>query len=446
MANIFVRSPYIISVNETGQVATGIEIYLWNGTGSAPATPQYTLSKAIPSDTNTNTRYDISPYVREYISHVATQSPVALSTSFTNLTSTQWCNVKVKKYYKSIIDGEITNDFLLGEVTHYGHDGYSFYESGSNFDHGRFLLEQKEYFYNEDATYAGEIACYLNSGEKVKYGYGFSSATATINSNAFVPGLRKISSVSVSGNYISEAIPGTNLYFTYLYQSGMPEDFWTGTILSSSYDSGTNTTTIVPDFGANSVTIATGLNNVSNRTATAGDFELYTVPTSGWFTIPRISGDLTTLRIYNSALSTLYASWTFTPICEPKYTPVVIDFINKYGAWQREFFFKASKTNISIESNDYNVMQSSSGYDVLQGQKRSFNTNGMETISVNSGYVNEDFSSNIKQLLMSERILVDNKPAICKTKSLELMKNINNHMINYSLEFEFAYNSINNVI
>ena len=91
-------------------------------------------------------------------------------------------------------------------------------------------------------------------------------------------------------------------------------------------------------------------------------------------------------------------------------------------------------------------MQSSSNYDVLQGQKRSFNTNGMETISVNSGYVNEDFSSNIKQLLMSERILIDNKPAVCKTKSLELMKNINNHMINYSLEFEFAYNSINNVI
>ena len=47
---------------------------------------------------------------------------------------------------------------------------------------------------------------------------------------------------------------------------------------------------------------------------------------------------------------------------------------------------------------------------------------------------------------MSERVLVDNKPAICKTKSLELMKNINNHMINYSLEFELAYNTINAVI
>ena len=441
MANIFVRSPYIISINETGQTTTGIEIYLWNGTGAAPTTPQYTLNKAIPSSTITNTNYDIAPYVREYLSHIATQSPIALSTSFTNLATTQWCNVKIRKFAFT------TSLNFIGEVTHYAHDGYSFYESGANFDHGRFLLEQKEYFYNEDAAYAGEVACYLNSGEKVKYGDGFTSTSATINSAFFSISSRKITSVSVSGDHTAESQAGVPLYFTYEYAIGLTTS-WTGTVLSSSYDSGTDTTTVIPNFGGVNVLIASGLNNVGNRIVTLKEYtEIFTVPSSGWFTIPRVLNSATKLRIYNSALSTLYASWTFTPICEPKYTPVVIDFINKYGAWQREFFFKASKTNIAVESNDYNVMQSSaSAYDVLQGQKRSFNTNGMETISVNSGYVNEDFSSNIKQLLMSERVLVDNKPAICKTKSLELMKNINNHLINYNLEFEFAYNSINNVI
>ncbi len=171
---------------------------------------------------------------------------------------------------------------------------------------------------------------------------------------------------------------------------------------------------------------------------------------SGWKSLPRVHPSYTAtgniLKLYNLA-STLLATYTFLPVCEPKYTPVVVDFINQYGSWQREFFFKASKNTLNIESTDFNVMQSSiTSYDVKQGQKKSFNTNARETISVNSGYVNEDFSSNIKQLLMSERVLVDNKPAICKTKSLELMKNINNHMINYSLEFEFAYNTINAVI
>jgi hypothetical protein len=441
MANIFVRSPYIISVNASGQIGSKIEVFIWNGTGSIPALPQYTLSKLIPSSANTNTEHDISPYVREYLSHISTQSPVALSTSFTDLATTQWCNVTIKRYK---LTG--TTYTLLDSANHYAHDGYSFYESGYNYDNGRFLLEQKEYFYNEDATYAGEIACYLNSGEKVKYGNGFTLNTATINSTSIGFGVSQITSVSVAGDYTAETVASGALYFTYEYEFGQPTTSWTGTILSSSYNSGTNTTTITPYFGGTIPTIETGLSNSGNRTVTIGATETYTVPSSGWFTIPRVLSTYKTLRIFNSALSTLYASWKFTPICEPKYTPVVIDFINKYGAWQREFFFKASKTNIAIESNDYNVMQSSSNFDILQGQKRSFNTNGMETISVNSGYVNEDFSSNIKQLLMSERILVDNKPAICKTKSLELMKNINNHMINYSLEFEFAYNSINNVI
>ena len=64
---IFARSPYIITVNETGQTSSKIEIFLWNGTGSAPASPTYTLSKAIPSVSAPSTYYDVSPYIREYI-------------------------------------------------------------------------------------------------------------------------------------------------------------------------------------------------------------------------------------------------------------------------------------------------------------------------------------------------------------------------------------------
>ena len=38
------RSPHIITIDETNQTETRIELYLWN-TGSQPASPQYTLSK-----------------------------------------------------------------------------------------------------------------------------------------------------------------------------------------------------------------------------------------------------------------------------------------------------------------------------------------------------------------------------------------------------------------
>jgi hypothetical protein len=350
MANILARSPYIIEVNETGQDGSKIEIFLWNNGTTEPTTPQYTLSKLIPASNNTETVYDVAPYIREYITFTQKQSPYTIEELSTN----QYCNVKVKRY-KSVA-GVYT---LLNTLTYFGLDGYSYYEEGSNFDYGDQLLEQKTYYYQE-GIYPGEFNAYMD--------YTNSSAR----------------------DYV--------IYYK-------------------------------PDLSANTRVNVTSL---------------------GWKTMPRVHPSYTAtgniLKVYNT-FNTLLATYTFLPVCESKYTPVIIDFINQYGAWQREFFFKASKNTLAIESNDYNVMQSSvSSFDIYQGQKKSFNTNAKETISVNSGYVYEDFSSNIKQLIMSERILVNDKPAICKTKSLEVMKNINNHMINYSLEFEFAYNTINAVI
>ena len=442
MANIFVRSPYIVRIDVAGQIGTKINIFLWNGTGSAPTTPQYTLSKLIPSDTNTLTEYDISPYVREYLSHSAPQAPVV--GAFTSLDTTQWCNVKVVKYKLVGTTYSLISAFAIVHTFEaYAFDGYSFYESGSNYDHGRFLLEQKEYSYNEDAAYAGEVASYLNANEFVRY-VDESTTTTITGVTLNVNGSFEVTTLTKTGRYI--LLPGEYLSFTYANALGNP-DVWVGTVLTCTYNSGTNTTTITPDFGAN-IAETDGVSATTNKVVTTLDSAYYQVSSSKWHTIARISGTKNTLQILSSSYTKL-AEWEFTPVCESKYIPVTIDFINKYGAWQREFFFKASKNTLAIESSDYNVMQSSDslfGYNVLQGQKRTFNANARETISVNSGYVNEDFSSNIKQILMSERILVDNKPAICKTKSLELMKNINNHMINYSLEFEFAYNSINNVI
>jgi len=350
MANIFARSPYIISVNETGQEGSKIEIFLWNGTGSAPSTAQYTLSKLIPASNNTLTTYDVSPYIREYLRFQSPQNP----SSLTDLNTNQWCNVRIKRYK---LDGSTYT--LLNSVDYYGLDGYTYYESGSNYDLNYYLLEEKTYYYAANDP-AGELNLFMNYN------------------------------VITNGDYV----------------------VYTKSDLSAS-------TTV-------------------------------TISSQGWKTIPRVHPSYATtgniLKVYDE-LDFLQATYTFLPICEPKYTPVAVDFINQFGGWQKEYFFKASKNTLSIESTDFNVMQSSiTNYDTSQGQKKSFNTNARETISVNSGYVNEDFSSNIKQLVMSERILVDNKPAICKTKSLEVHKSINNHMINYALEFELSYNTINAVI
>jgi hypothetical protein len=158
------------------------------------------------------------------------------------------------------------------------------------------------------------------------------------------------------------------------------------------------------------------------------------------------------VEIYDNT-ATLIRTFTFRAMDECKYTPVIIDFVNKYGAWQREFFFKASTDNFSVESTEYNLLQTSrfnsspsTFYSGLEGQRKVFNANGKKSIKVNTGWVKETWKEVLKQIMLSERILIDNKPAKINTKTTELFKNINTKQINYSLEFEFAYEVINSVI
>ena len=146
------------------------------------------------------------------------------------------------------------------------------------------------------------------------------------------------------------------------------------------------------------------------------------------------------LEIYSGP--TLLAIYIFRPITECKYSPVTLDFVNKYGAWQREFLFKNSIESINVDSQQYkNYRINPTTFDAQENLVTTFNTNGSESIKCNTGFVDESFSKILKQLLLSDRILINNRPATITTKQVELQKNINNKLINYSLDFQFS-NSI----
>ena len=67
-------------------------------------------------------------------------------------------------------------------------------------------------------------------------------------------------------------------------------------------------------------------------------------------------------------------------------------------------------------------------------------------IRVNTDWVSESYKEVIRQLMLSEKILIDEKPAKLNTKNTELFKSINTKLINYQLEFDFAYDVINSVV
>ena len=343
MANIFARSPYLIRIAEATQNGSKVELFL--SATSFSASPQYTLTKLIPASNNVETLYDISPYIREYISF--TSCSAGGNAAATNPTNER-VNVRVKRY--KLVGSTYT---LLDTTDYKAFDGYGYYEDDYNFDLGDYGLDAGNYYYNPTSD-AGKI--------------------------------RVTTGASFTARY-------------------------------------TNLTTAVQ----------TTLNVASST-----------------FDIPRVRtanvNDGNKVEILNGS-SAVQRTWYFYPLEECKYTPVIIDFVNKYGAWQREFFFKASNDTLSVENTEYNLLQTDSyNYSVAEGQRKVFNANGKKSIKVNTGWVAETWSEVLKQIMLSERILIDSKPAKINTKSTELFKHINTKQINYSLDFEFAYDVINSVI
>jgi hypothetical protein len=162
--------------------------------------------------------------------------------------------------------------------------------------------------------------------------------------------------------------------------------------------------------------------------------------------IPDNIADGNMLQVFDVS-DNLLAEYIFKPLDECYYNPVTIDFVNKFGAWQRTFMFKASYKSLEVATTEYNLMQSDVlGYDILEGQRQTFNTNGFDRVKTNSGWVDADYAEVLRQLMLSERVLVNGSPAICLTKTLEIQDSLNINLINYVMEFKFAYDVINNVI
>jgi len=138
-------------------------------------------------------------------------------------------------------------------------------------------------------------------------------------------------------------------------------------------------------------------------------------------------------------------TFNFIEVCEPKYTPVICDFINKDGVWTTLTFFKLSKESMTMTNKEFNSMPDSINYSLNHNIKSSFNTNAVDSIKVNTGWVKESHSEIIKQLTLSETIRIDNKPSLIKTKNVSFLTGLNDKNMNYTIDFEFANPTINTI-
>ena len=152
------------------------------------------------------------------------------------------------------------------------------------------------------------------------------------------------------------------------------------------------------------------------------------------------------LQWFASTTATLNIPLYTQIIEECKYAPIECTFVNRFGGWETLTFFKAKSNSIAVKNTDYKLTQIALSYDSTIGQFKSFNTNGKQTIKLNTGFVEENYNEIISDLLLSETILLDDVPVNAKTQSTNLKTSLKDKNINYEIEFEYAFNLINDVV
>lgn len=138
------------------------------------------------------------------------------------------------------------------------------------------------------------------------------------------------------------------------------------------------------------------------------------------------------------------------------YDPIRVTFVNKYGALQDLWFDKKSVNSIEVQSNDYKAsvmdLSSTPTYDTSAHQNRVLDLVGKESITMNTGYIDESFNEVFRQLMLSEQVwmtrLTDTEevlPLRPRTQSLQFKTRTNDKLVNYTVEFDFAFDKINTI-
>tara|TARA_R110002073_G_scaffold12721_1_gene55610 strand:- start:12287 stop:13465 length:1179 start_codon:yes stop_codon:yes gene_type:complete len=141
---------------------------------------------------------------------------------------------------------------------------------------------------------------------------------------------------------------------------------------------------------------------------------------------------------------------------ECKYTPIKVTFVNKFGAIQDLIFFKKSTDSTVVKGEEFKSAvfdQSTLTYKTYQHQRTQFMVQGNDSISMNTGFINEDYNQVIEELMLSEQVwatfITDTqelvRPIVPKTKSLTFKTTLNDNLVDYAIDFDIANDKINNI-
>lgn len=378
------RSPfYLTRLSGTYILTAKCKVWIWSGheTTDKPASPTYTIDKNALTATSTEIVFEISQLIRDEFNHDRDAYDDTLST----FKDTLWVEIELTSTDSGSAPATISNIYLAV-------DGYGYFADGVN--------------------YAGTIAFtnVLNVplGMPIKLGVWVGrNASEELDEIKYLNGTEVVSEQELSTPFDSLYSYDKNQYLTFI--QNVTETFEARVLA----DSGTYQ-----------------INTCFDSFASAEDTTIDSI------IIADGSALETTILVNN--------------ISECKYTYNTIKFYDRNGLLQQIYMYKVSKENIVIKKDDYNSILGSveSGaytYSTEKHQVKDYNVTAVESITLNSGFVGEEQNDVFRQILLSEFVWIDDKPASVKTNSFSYKKHVNDRLINYSLAFNYSNNVINNI-
>ena len=381
---INVRSPFYLKVSQTNIATATLNLYIYTGTfvaNASVANPKYTITKDVL--TSGFIVFEVAELIRDY-----------LEIEFDGTYSSQvvWVNAVITTTVSSgsasaTVSPDNTNGFVA-------FDGYGYFHEGTNPELSKgALISNNTIFRLNDSNV--RIPVYTGDTTSVAFFYQGEE--------------KRTQAISTSTN--------TNAQIDYVTVSGQDNN--------DSYEE-----RVVADGGT--LETSTCLTDFLRQLDVGLVDEVYVASSTGTEIIKILSTE------------------------ECKYEPYKVTFVNKYGALQDLMFFKKSVESTNVTSEQFKASifdQSTLSYKTHQHQQQAFLAQGKDRITMNTGYVNDDHNSVIEELLLSEQVYYTEitetaevvVPVIPLTKSVTYKTSVNDRLANYTIEFENAFDKINNI-
>jgi hypothetical protein len=387
---INVRSPFYIKVSQTNIATATLDLYVYTGTfvaNGSVANPKYTITKSVV--TSGYIVFEISELVRDYLD-------IEFNGEYDS--QTVWVNAIITTTVSSgSATATVTPDNTNGFIAF---DGYGYFEDAINPELSRTYLQSNNTIFRPSDQNV-RVPVFTEDTDSVSFLYKGE--------------VKRVQSISSSTN--------TNGQIDYITVSGADNtDNYKERVLA---DGGT--------FEDNSLLYAF-LDSIDIGLVD----ELYIASDSGTEVV-KIS----------------------TEPCS-KYEPYKVTFINKFGALQDMYFSLKSTESLNTTGETYKANAVDFGtltYGTYKPQVSQYNKMGKESISLNTNYLSEEYNEVIKQLMMSEQVWLTrlDNPApdsnnletvlavIPKTQSVTYKTSLNDRLVQYTVDFDYAFDKINTV-